>query len=99
MGNVGWVSRLNKQSKHLESAQINLETPARIDQVILVPVIWRDTDKGYQPDGFPLEYKVIAGPQDNATGVTIAEGLSDSSLAQRVAPLVLSFEAIECHRQ
>ncbi|CAA6692451.1 MULTISPECIES: histidine kinase [unclassified Lentimonas] len=94
VGNVGWISQPTKAPKPSEWVQIFIEEPAVIDQIILVPVIWRDSDKGYQSDGFPSEFKIIAGTDENSAGVTIAE-VSDTSLTPRIAPFVLSLSPIE----
>ena len=41
--------------------QIDLEKSAEIDQVVLVPEIWRGSDEGFIADGFPLEFQIKMG--------------------------------------
>ncbi len=94
VGNVGWISKPTEEPKPFEWVEILIEEPAVIDQVILVPVIWRDSDKGFQSDGFPTEFKIIAGTDENSAGVTIAE-VSDTSLTPRIAPFVVTFSPIQ----
>jgi signal transduction histidine kinase len=94
VGNAGWISQPTKEPKPIEWFEIYLEKPAVIDQIILVPVIWRDSEKGFQSDGFPTEFKIIAGTNANNAGVTIAE-VSDSSLTPRIAPLIVTLSPTE----
>ena len=32
-----------------------------VDEIVLVPTLWRDSIKGFQSDGFPKAIRVIAG--------------------------------------
>ena len=95
VGNIGWVSDQTLRRQDSEWAQINLGELHRIDQIILVPVIVRDTQEGDQSDGFPQEFRIIAGTGENGEEVTIAEFSSQDHIDPGVAPLVISFAAIE----
>ncbi|MGJ8643468.1 MAG: hypothetical protein ACSHX9_08690 [Luteolibacter sp.] len=97
VGNLGWVSRqtFEKNQKPLEWAQIDLGDSQEIDQIILVPVIVRDSREGDQSDGFPQEFKIIAGTGVSSEGVTIAEISSQHRADPRGAPLVISFPPLK----
>ena len=72
------------------SIQIELDGEQAIDQIILAPSIWRDTQTGFRADGFPLEFQVFAGTADDQKGQLIAAYSEEDRLLPRVAPLVIS---------
>ena len=72
-----------------EWVQVNLPQAQTIDEIILVPVIRRDSQKGFQADGFPRAFHVLAGTQDDTEGHIVASFTAADSLLPRTAPLVI----------
>ncbi len=89
-GSIGYRSANYPDADHLEWVQVELEHPTHIDQIVLVPAIWRDTENGFQADAFPVEFRVLAGTDPNSTGTVIASFSEKDQLLPRIAPLVVS---------
>ena len=93
VGTLGWRSSEHDDAQHTEWVQVGLEKETVIDEVVLVPTIWRDTKIGFMADGFPLEFRIIAGRGDDTNGATVASFSARDGLLPRVAPLVVSCPA------
>jgi len=91
-GSVGFRSEHHPDPNHREWIQVHFDQETPIDQIVLVPAIWRDTQTGFQADGFPVEFQVIAGTGSESK--TIAAYTQEAPLLPRVAPLVVSFQPI-----
>ena len=89
IGAVGFRSNPHTESKNTEWIQIDMEEVHTIDQIVLVPVIWRDTKSGFRADGFPLEFKILAGTSQNDSGQVIAQYGETNQLIPRIAPLLI----------
>ncbi|MBT5902503.1 MAG: ATP-binding protein, partial [Opitutaceae bacterium] len=87
IGSIGYRSNPHGQSKSKEWVEIDLGEMGPIDEVVLVPTIWRDTDKGFQADAFPTGFRVLAGGPDDPSGRVIAESQFLGQILPRVAPL------------
>jgi signal transduction histidine kinase len=87
MGAIGYRSKSHPEPDHLKWIQIDLEPDTPIDQIVLVPAIWRDYDIGFRADGFPLEFRVLTG--NDQTTNTVAVFSEESQLLPRIAPLVI----------
>jgi signal transduction histidine kinase len=92
VGPIGYRSNPNASPDIAEFIQIDLGNETLIDMIILAPTIWRGTQTGFQADGFPRSFKIIAGTSDNLTGVTVASIESDEHSPTRLAPLVIPFD-------
>jgi len=90
VGSVGYRSQAHGSPHHPESIQIDLGNTVAIDQILLVPTIWRDTRTGFRADGFPLEFKIIAGTANDNFGTVVASYAASNGLLPRIAPLVVS---------
>lgn len=90
VGSVGYRSQAHGSPHNPESIQIDLGSTVAIDQILLVPIIWRDTRTGFRADGFPLEFKIIAGTANDTVGTVVASYGASSGLLPRIAPLVIS---------
>ncbi|WP_286177972.1 histidine kinase [Rhodopirellula sp. JC639] len=95
VGAVGFRSIPQARSDHPEWIQISLSEETSIDQVVLVPMIWRDTAKGFRADGFPLEFSIRVGLDPDPEGAVVARFDAGEQLLPRVAPVVVSFPATE----
>ncbi|MCM2370397.1 histidine kinase [Aporhodopirellula aestuarii] len=94
IGNLGWESDPHPNAEHVEWAQIDLYQASLIDQIVLVPILWRDTVNGVRSDGFPLEFKIVAGRDDDQTGKVVASFREHDHSLPRVAPLVIPIDPI-----
>ena len=89
-GSIGYRSATHPDANQLEWVQVELEQPTRIDQIVLVPAIWRDTESGFQADGFPVNFRILAGTEPNSAGTVIASFSEQDQLLPRIAPLVIA---------
>lgn len=91
VGSVGYRSKAQSSPTEQESIQIDLGDEVTIDQIVLVPTLWRDTKTGFRADGFPREFRIIAGTASDSVGTVVATYGSSTRLLPRTAPLVISF--------
>jgi hypothetical protein len=61
VGSVGFESANYHNPDHSEWVQVEWGEPARIDEVVLVPLLWQLESADYGAGGFPLEFRVVAG--------------------------------------
>lgn len=96
VGSLGWSSRrIRNPSGEAEWAQVQLEEPCMIDQIILVPIIWRKSDGEYRADGFPREFRVIVGQSKGDVGEVVASFTPSDQLLPRLAPVVITIPPTE----
>lgn len=88
-GRTGWRSKVHDSPQHTEWVQIDLGEDTRIDQVVLVPAIIRDAQLGYQAEGFPIEFRILAGKHGDPNGRVIGGGSARDALLPRYAPVIL----------
>jgi signal transduction histidine kinase len=88
-GAVGYSSKVKIETDQVESIQINLEQATPIDQIVLVPTIARDSTTGLRADGFPLEFRLLAGTHPDTTGQVVASFDAEDQLLPRIAPLIV----------
>ncbi|TWU38878.1 sensory histidine kinase UhpB [Novipirellula aureliae] len=89
VGPIGFRSMSFENAKTRIWAQIDLEEEHSIDQIVLVPTIWRDAKTGFVADGFPREFEVIVGTDRDSSGVVVARIDDKSSLLPRIAPVII----------
>ena len=87
VGSVGYRSSDHPDPNCPEWIEIELPPHTEIDQIVLVPSIWRDTKTGFRADGFPVKFRVLAG--SGTTSQTIASFDEHDQLLPRIAPLVI----------
>jgi len=90
-GSIGWRSNAHLESAHPEWIQIELGRETPIDEIVLVPAIWRDPKIGFRADGIPLEFRIIVGTSHNTNGTVVASYGARDHLLPRIAPVVVSF--------
>ncbi|MEI6892081.1 MAG: histidine kinase [Pontiella sp.] len=91
-GSLGYRSAYHTNAQQHEWVEINFETEHTLDEVILVPIIRRDTKTGFQADGFPRSFRLIIGTHTDRVGTVIAEYTDTHDFLPRIAPL-----SIPCH--
>jgi signal transduction histidine kinase len=90
VGAVGYRSQVHSSPTEPESIRIDLGDEVAIDQIVLVPTIWRDTRTGFRADGFPREFRIIIGTEADPAGTVVASYGPTSRPLPRIAPLVVS---------
>ena len=98
VGSIGYRSATHPTGNHTEWVEIELEKEVPIDEITLVPTLWRDSKKGFQADGFPLSFRIIAKTESNPQGHLIAEVDSSSGYLPRIAPLVIPVYGVPASR-
>ena len=89
VGSIGHRSGDHQQPNALEWVQIDLKQAEPIDQIVLVPSIWRDTKSGFDADNFPVAFKIVAGIRPDTEGTVIASFSASDQLLPRIAPLII----------
>lgn len=89
-GTIGWRSIVHDDPMHTEWIQIELGESTTIDQVVLVPAIMRNAQSGYQAEGFPQEFRILAGTESDPNGRVIGGGHPDDALLPRYAPVIIN---------
>lgn len=89
VGPIGFRSQDHSDAEHLEWAQVDLGRVAAIDEVVLVPTLWRDMTAGFVSDAFPANLRIIAGTTGDPAGSVVAEFKNTADLLPRIAPLVV----------
>jgi signal transduction histidine kinase len=88
-GAIGHRSATHSTADHEEWVQIDLGEPGRIDEIVIVPTIYRRFDSQLQADGFPEAFRVVAGTGDVDDGVVVASFSAEDHLLPRIAPVVI----------
>jgi signal transduction histidine kinase len=89
VGAIGYRSQTHPQSESNEWIEITLSQESPVDQIVLVPAIWRDNKSGFRADGFPEEFRILVGTDDDPEGKVIATYGPQDRLLPRIAPLVV----------
>ncbi|MFD2276598.1 hypothetical protein ACFSQZ_08980 [Rubritalea spongiae] len=91
-GAVGYKSAPHNEPQNQEWVRVDLGGEFRIDQIVLVPMIWRNTKLGLRAEGFPSDFTVAVGAEGGE--VEIARFSSRGKQLPRLAPLVIDFDPI-----
>lgn len=89
IGAIGYRSRSYLDPHHKEWIEIDFGTAIPLDEIVLVPAIRRDTENGFQADGFPMHFHIYAGTAENTNGMKIAEYACDQGVLPRIAPFII----------
>ncbi|MDF7823573.1 histidine kinase [Pontiellaceae bacterium B12227] len=87
-GANGYRSEAHATPDSPEWVEVDLGREISIDEIVLVPTLLRDTKKGFQAEGFPLEFRIIAGCT-NDPGSIIASFTEQDKLLPRIAPMIV----------
>ncbi|CAA6677755.1 MULTISPECIES: sensor histidine kinase [unclassified Lentimonas] len=91
-GAVGYRSKTHGDPSHTESIRIQLNQTTMIDQVVLVPTLYRNPDGGIRAESFPLEFQIHAGTAHESQ--IVASRSREDQLLPRIAPLAVSFPPV-----
>jgi signal transduction histidine kinase len=92
-GSVGYYSSTHRDPDAKESIRVELAKESTIEEVVLVPVLFRHAKTGLQSAGFPVAFRVLVG-----TGQTTHEVASfseEDQLLPRIGPLTISFPPVK----
>lgn len=89
IGAIGYRSQRHDSEDHTEWIQIDLAEECSIDNVVLAPLLWRDSKQGFEADAFPISFRILAGTDGDSTGTVIVDYPSTENLLPRIAPLVV----------
>lgn len=95
IGAIGFRSPSYDTATQAEWIEIELGAQVPLDQVVLVPAIRRDGIIGFQADGFPEAFRLLAGTGDSRTGKVVAEFTGADGLLPRIAPVVIPCHGIQ----
>lgn len=95
VGPIGYRSMPFDDHFHPEWVQVDLGTLREIDQVVLVPTVWRSMSQGYVADGFPKLFQIIVGEGPEDAGTVVGEYDFREFPVESVAPLVFDFEPMD----
>ncbi|MDQ8183564.1 hypothetical protein [Pelagicoccus sp. SDUM812005] len=87
IGAIGHRSDGHRTSDAREWIEIDLGAETPIDEIVLVPTIWRHTNEGFRADAFPAEFKIYAGNEGDSDGTLIADSKKLSISHPGIAPL------------
>jgi signal transduction histidine kinase len=91
VGAIGYQSQARKPGQ-IATIRIDLLEEFLIDQIVLVPTLWRDTEEGPQADGFPQKFHILSGTA--STTNVLATITEEDRLLPRIAPLVLPVKPV-----
>lgn len=92
IGSVGYRSDWHTTDDVTEWVEIDLGDEHRVDSIVLVPNLFRDSLKGFQSDGFPHEFRIIAGSEKAPKGRVIAECIMTENDLPRIAPVIINIQ-------
>lgn len=95
VGVGGFRSLKRVQATHPEWIEIDLGQSRKIDEIVLVPEIRRSSDTSLKADGFPVEFRILAGKAGDREGEVIASFTREDQILPRIAPLVVPCSGIE----
>ncbi|MFC5050444.1 sensor histidine kinase [Rubritalea spongiae] len=90
VGAIGYRTQIQPVSNQKVWIQVDLGEIKEIEEIILVPVLWRDSEHGFLSDAFPEEFTVRLGTSKEDEGQVVASYNISDRVAPRVAPLVIS---------
>ncbi len=90
IGSIGYRSKAVLDDRQAQWARIDFAQEFRIDEIVLVPTLWRDATTGFKADGFPPEFRIVAGTTGDTNGTVVAEFNAADAILPRIAPLVVA---------
>ncbi len=93
LGSQGYRSQYLKDGEAV-SIQIDLGSRRAIDQIVLVPSIWRVGEASYQADGFPDGFRLLVGAGAEQ-GKAVATVATAEALLPRTAPVIIDCDGHE----
>ena len=92
VGSIGYRSDWRGPTEGPEWLEVALGNEYPIDQIILVPTLWRDAKEGFRSDGFPEAIRVLVGTDADREGTVVAEYDINDKIEPRIGPLVVTLK-------
>jgi hypothetical protein len=89
VGPIGFRSDAHTNRVAREWIQIELGNDRPFDQIVLVPAICHDSALGFRADGFPAEFRLLAGKSGDTNGTVLAAFNPGDNLLPRLAPVII----------
>lgn len=89
VGAIGNRSATRESADATEWIQVEFGGQVSFDEIVLVPTLWRDTNDGFQADGFPIEFRIITGSSNDESGSVLASYTEADNLLPRLAPVIV----------
>ena len=89
VGAIGHRSATHLKGDAMEWVQIELGQEDTFDQIVLVPSIFHGTQTGFRADGFPEEFRIVAGSTRDPEGKVVASFSKKDQILPRIAPIVV----------
>lgn len=89
VGAVGYRSLSYEDPEHEEWVQVDLLEFGKVDAIVLVPTLWRDTQLGFIADNVPDEFRLIAGTKKHPEGELIYEHSGSKNASLGLAPFFI----------
>jgi signal transduction histidine kinase len=88
IGSIGYRSMRHEIAEKTEWVEIELEGETQLDEIVLVPVLRRDSEEFFLADGFPEIIRIFTGSDSNHIGTLLSETYSEKE-TQGIAPVVI----------
>jgi len=92
VGARAYSSEHYREPDHGHKLTIPLSKEEKIDQIILVPSLWKDPSRGIRSEGFPLSFRVVVGTETHEQEVSNFR--ESPHIYPRVAPLQINFSPV-----
>ncbi|WPJ96237.1 hypothetical protein SH580_00790 [Coraliomargarita algicola] len=92
IGSIGYRSQWHEDAVHREWIEIDLGGEFPIDEIILTPIVWRDSKGGFRADAFPQDFVIRAGLANDRSGTVVAQSSSHGAIPIGNAPWVIPIE-------
>lgn len=89
VGRIGYRSAPHGHASSEEWVQIDFAERVAVEEIVLVPVIWRDAELGFVADGFPEAFVVEIGDGADDSGTVVARHGHAGGILPRTAPFVI----------
>lgn len=89
MGPIGYRSDSDKATDTGEWVEVALKEPTMIDQIVLVPALWRGSSGGPQADAFPEAFRAIIRDEAGEE-IEVARFGPKDQLLPRIAPVTIN---------
>lgn len=90
VGSNGYRSVAHLEPDHTEWLEIDLGKNVPVDLIAVVPTLVRHTKDGFISDGFPTEFRILAGTSnDREDSILIASFNEADQLLPRIAPVLV----------
>ncbi|MDF7806434.1 histidine kinase [Pontiellaceae bacterium B12219] len=92
-GSLGYRSKTHNNPSAREWVEIEFGEEVAVDQVILVPALWRAANDGLLAEGFPTAFRILAGTAQTTN--VVASFSEEDNVLPRIAPLAVSFPPVK----